>query len=70
MLQEIYDSLNLQDIIKQASASSLTKVKKEALFASLDDLSARMPSLLDIDHPCAKRQIFDAQKEIKVIWYS
>lgn len=69
MLQEIDGCLYLQEIIRQASASSLTKVKKKSLLASVDDLSARMPSLLDIDHPCAKRQILDARREIEVIWF-
>ncbi|KAL0917119.1 hypothetical protein M5K25_012166 [Dendrobium thyrsiflorum] len=56
----------VREIMRQASAS-LTKNKKEALIASLDDLSERMPSLLDIDHPCAKRQIFDARRQIESI---
>ncbi|XP_020580835.1 kinesin-like protein KIN-14L [Phalaenopsis equestris] len=53
------------EIMRQASASYLTKTKKDALLASLDELLGRMPSLLDIDHPCAKRKIFDARREIE-----
>ncbi|KAH0460622.1 hypothetical protein IEQ34_011285 [Dendrobium chrysotoxum] len=60
------DEILKQEIMKQVSAS-LTKNKKEALIASLDDLSERMPSLLDIDHPCAKKQIFDARRQIESI---
>ncbi|PKU66314.1 Geminivirus Rep-interacting motor protein [Dendrobium catenatum] len=56
----------VKEIMKQVSAS-LTKNKKEALIASLDDLSERMPSLLDIDHPCAKKQISDARRQIESI---
>lgn len=40
--------------------------KKKALLASLDELAERMPSLLDVDHPCARRNIADARRLIEV----
>lgn len=40
--------------------------KKKALLASLNELSERMPSLLDVDHPCAQRQIADARNVVEV----
>lgn len=55
-----------QEIMRQASVSSLTKTKKKALLASLDNLTERMPSLLDIDHPCAQKQILDARRVVEV----
>lgn len=57
----------VKEIMKQASVRSLTKTKKVALLASLDELSGRMPSLLEIDHPCAQRQIFNARRDIESI---
>jgi hypothetical protein len=38
----------------------LRKSKKRALLESLDELKEQMPSLLEIDHPCAQSQISDA----------
>lgn len=52
--------------MRQSSVSTLSKSKKKALLASLDELMERMPSLLDIDHPCAQRQIADARRVIEV----
>lgn len=46
--------------------STLSKSKKKQMLASLDELAERMPSLLDIDHPCAQRQIADARHMIQV----
>ena len=40
--------------------------KKKASLASLNELSERMPTLLDVDHPCAQRQIADARNVIEV----
>lgn len=57
----------VKEITRQASASSLTKTKKKATLASLDELSERMPSLLDIDHPCALRQILEARRLVESI---
>lgn len=36
------------------------------MLASLDELLEQMPSLLDIDHPCAKKQITEARKVVEV----
>lgn len=36
------------------------------MLTSLDELAERMPSLLDIDHPCAQRQIADARLMVEV----
>lgn len=36
------------------------------MLASLDELAERMPSLLNIDHPCAQRNIADARRVIQV----
>ncbi|KAK8967254.1 Geminivirus Rep-interacting motor protein [Platanthera guangdongensis] len=55
----------VKEIMRQASVSSLSKTKKVALLSSLGDLSGRMPSLLEIDHPCAQRQIFNARRDIE-----
>nr|XP_010942682.1 kinesin-like protein KIN-14L isoform X1 [Elaeis guineensis] len=57
----------VKEITRQASVSSLTKTKKKAMLASLEELSERMPSLLDIDHPCAQRQILDARRLVESI---
>ncbi|XP_077213519.1 kinesin-like protein KIN-14B isoform X2 [Tasmannia lanceolata] len=57
----------IKDIMRQTSQNSLTKNKKKALLVSLDELSERMPSLLDIDHPCARRQIADARSVVESI---
>lgn len=56
----------LQDIMRQSSVSTLSRSKKKLLLASLDELAERMPSLLEIDHPCAQRQISDARHVIQV----
>lgn len=36
------------------------------MLTSLDELAERMPSLLNIDHPCAQRQIAEARHAIEV----
>ena len=46
--------------------NKLRRSKKKALLESLDELSERMPSLLDIDHPCAQRQIAEARSIVEV----
>lgn len=53
--------------MRQSSVHTLPKSKKKAMLASLDELTERMPSLLDIDHPCAQRQITDARRMVEVI---
>ncbi|WOL06562.1 hypothetical protein Cni_G15296 [Canna indica] len=57
----------VKEIMRQTSTSSLTKSKKKAMLASLDELFDRMPSLLDIDHPCAKKHILEARKVVESI---
>lgn len=58
---------HVKDTLRQASGNSLTKSKKRAMLASLDELEERMPSLLEIDHPCAQRQIADARSVVESI---
>uniref|UniRef100_A0A453R439 Kinesin-like protein KCA2 n=8 Tax=Aegilops tauschii subsp. strangulata TaxID=200361 RepID=A0A453R439_AEGTS len=55
----------VKEVIKQSSTRPLRKSKKKALLESLDDLLAQMPSLLDIDHPCAQKQITDARNVVE-----
>ncbi|XP_074587966.1 kinesin-like protein KIN-14L [Curcuma longa] len=57
----------VKEILRQTSTSLLTKSKKKAMLASLDELLERMPSLLDIDHPCAKKEILGARKVVETI---
>lgn len=52
--------------MRQSSVSTLSKSKKKAMLAALDELMGRMPSLLDIDHPCAQRNIADARRLVEV----
>ncbi|KAG6594903.1 Kinesin-like protein KIN-14A, partial [Cucurbita argyrosperma subsp. sororia] len=56
----------LKTIVRQASVNALSRSKKKALLASLDDLTDQMPSLLEIDHPCARRQITDARQTVEL----
>ncbi|XP_057548370.1 kinesin-like protein KIN-14A isoform X2 [Amaranthus tricolor] len=53
-------------ITRQGSINSLSKSKKRAMFTSLDELGEQMPSLLEIDHPCAPRQIAEARVIVEV----
>lgn len=55
-----------QDIIRQSSVNTLAKSKKKAMLASLDELEERMPSLLDMDHPCAQMHIAEARHAVEV----
>ncbi|KAF3439212.1 hypothetical protein FNV43_RR17487 [Rhamnella rubrinervis] len=57
----------VKDIVRQSSVSIMSKSKKQAMLASLDELAERMPSLLDIDHPCAQRQIADARRVVQSV---
>ncbi|XP_038998363.1 kinesin-like protein KIN-14B isoform X2 [Hibiscus syriacus] len=57
----------VKDITRQSSVSSMGRSKKKAMLASLDELDERMPSLLDIDHPCAQRQISNARRLVESI---
>lgn len=60
----------MQDITRQASVHTLSKSKKNALLEALDELTERMPSLLDIDHPCAQREIATARQLVEVLLVS
>ncbi|CAA2967651.1 kinesin KCA2 [Olea europaea subsp. europaea] len=53
--------------VKQCSAKVLSKSKKKSMLASLDELAERMPSLLDVDHPCAQRHIAEARHALESI---
>ncbi|XP_062233292.1 kinesin-like protein KIN-14L [Phragmites australis] len=55
----------VKEVMRQSSARPLRRSKKKALLETLDDLLAQMPSLLDIDHPCARKQIMEAQKLVE-----
>ncbi|KAL9258554.1 Kinesin-like protein [Drosera capensis] len=55
----------VKDIVRQASTSSLSRSRKRAMLESLDELEERMPSLLDIDHPCAQMQIAEARRLVE-----
>ncbi|XP_031287639.1 kinesin-like protein KIN-14B isoform X2 [Pistacia vera] len=57
----------VKDIIRQSSVSTLSRSKKKVMLSSLDELAERMPSLLDIDHPCAQRQIADTRRVVESI---
>ncbi|XP_030528236.1 kinesin-like protein KIN-14A [Rhodamnia argentea] len=57
----------VKDIMRQSSVNTLSRSKKAAMLASLDELAERMPSLLDIDHPCAQKQISDARSAVESI---
>ncbi|KAK0604162.1 hypothetical protein LWI29_012700 [Acer saccharum] len=57
----------VKDVTRQSSVNTLGKSKKKAMLTSLDELVERMPSLLDIDHPCAQRQIADARRMVESI---
>ncbi|KAG8076865.1 hypothetical protein GUJ93_ZPchr0006g40720 [Zizania palustris] len=55
----------VKEVMRQSSTRLFRKSKKKALLESLDDLLAQMPSLLDIDHPCAQKQIMEARKVVE-----
>ncbi|CAN4114843.1 unnamed protein product [Withania somnifera] len=57
----------VKDILRQSSVNTLSKSRKKAMLASLDELAERMPSLLDIDHPCAQRHIEEARHAVELI---
>ncbi|KAK7317655.1 hypothetical protein RJT34_02074 [Clitoria ternatea] len=65
--------ISLDAILKQIkditrpSINVLSKSKKKTMLASLDELTEQMPSLLEIDHPCAQRHIADARHMIESI---
>ncbi|KAG6403236.1 hypothetical protein SASPL_135453 [Salvia splendens] len=55
----------VKDLMRQASVNALSKSKKRSMLVSLDGLSEQMPSLLDIDHPCAQRHISEARDAVE-----
>uniref|UniRef100_A0ACD5VCL2 Uncharacterized protein n=1 Tax=Avena sativa TaxID=4498 RepID=A0ACD5VCL2_AVESA len=55
----------VKEVMKQSSSRPLRTSKKKALLESLDNLLAQMPSLLDIDHPCAQKQITEARSTVE-----
>ncbi|WCJ31983.1 Kinesin-like protein KIN-14B [Euphorbia peplus] len=57
----------VKDILRQSSVNTLSKSKKKAMLSLLDELGERMPSLLEIDHPCAQRQIADVRSMVESI---
>ncbi|ESR39519.1 hypothetical protein CICLE_v10024724mg [Citrus x clementina] len=57
----------VKDVVRQSSVNTLSRSKKKAMLTSLDELAERMPSLLDIDHPCAQRQIAGARLMVESI---
>ncbi|KAL0423154.1 UNVERIFIED_CONTAM: Kinesin-like protein KIN-14B [Sesamum radiatum] len=56
----------VKDITRQTSVSVLSKSKKRSMLAALDELSERMPSLLDVDHPCAQRHIAEGRHAVEL----
>ncbi|KAJ8765715.1 hypothetical protein K2173_014837 [Erythroxylum novogranatense] len=56
----------VKDILRLSSVKMLGKSRKKALLASLVELGERMPSLLEIDHPCAQKQIADARLVVQL----
>jgi hypothetical protein len=52
--------------MRQSATRPVRKSKRKALLESLNDLLSQMPSLLDIDHPCAQKQIMEARKVVEV----
>ncbi|CAD6337227.1 unnamed protein product [Miscanthus lutarioriparius] len=55
----------VKEVMRQSSTRPMRKSKRKALLESLDDLLTQMPSLLDIDHPCAQKQIMEARKVVE-----
>ncbi|XP_017252657.1 kinesin-like protein KIN-14B isoform X2 [Daucus carota subsp. sativus] len=57
----------VKDISRQSCVIKMVKSKKKVMLASLDELANRMPSLLDIDHSCARRHIAEARHAVELI---
>nr|CAB3470000.1 unnamed protein product [Digitaria exilis] len=55
----------VKEVMRQSSTRPMRKSKRKSLLESLDDLLAQMPSLLDVDHPCAQKQIMEARKVVE-----
>ena len=52
--------------MRQSAVSIMSRSKKRGLVTALDDPSAQLSSLLEIDHPCAERHIADARRVVEV----
>lgn len=52
--------------MRQSAVNIMSRSKKKGLVTGLDDLSAQLSSLLEIDHPCAQRHIADARRVVEV----
>ncbi|KAK7307259.1 hypothetical protein VNO77_40159 [Canavalia gladiata] len=57
----------VKDITRLSTVSTIEKSKKRTVLGSLDKLAEQMPSLLEIDHPCAQRYIADARIMVESI---
>ncbi|XP_061352190.1 kinesin-like protein KIN-14B isoform X1 [Gastrolobium bilobum] len=57
----------IKDITRLSTMNTIGKSKKRTVLVSLDELTERMPSLLEIDHPCAQRHIADACRMVESI---
>ncbi|XP_016201049.1 kinesin-like protein KIN-14B isoform X3 [Arachis ipaensis] len=57
----------IKDITRLSNMNTIGRSKKRAVLVSLDELTQRMPSLLEIDQPCAQRHIADARRMIESI---
>ncbi|MED6131823.1 Kinesin-like protein KIN-14B [Stylosanthes scabra] len=57
----------VKDITKLSSVNILSKSKKRTMLASLDELTEQMPSLLEVDHPCAQRNIAEVRRMVESI---
>ncbi|RCV20696.1 hypothetical protein SETIT_4G077400v2 [Setaria italica] len=55
----------VKEVMRQSATRPMRKSKRKALLESLNDLLTQMPSLLDIDHPCAQKQIMEARKVVE-----
>ncbi|CAH1413938.1 unnamed protein product [Lactuca virosa] len=57
----------VKEIMRQSAVNIMSRSKKKGLVTGLDDLSAQLSSLLEIDHPCAQRHIADARRVVESI---
>ncbi|KAK7407201.1 hypothetical protein VNO78_08913 [Psophocarpus tetragonolobus] len=57
----------VKDITRLSTVNTIEKSKKRTVLGSLDKLTEQMPSLLEIDHPCAQRYIADARRMVESI---
>ncbi|KAG5050783.1 hypothetical protein JHK87_002981 [Glycine soja] len=57
----------VKDISRLSTVNTIEKSKKTTVLGSLDKLTEQMSSLLEIDHPCARRYIADARRMVESI---